>query len=230
MTPEELAEQQNRLHRQSTRMLKMFTPEIKLHRILKPIIKELLADPPDEAPMEAEELRDILDGLPAVDLLCDDTTFSTPLAAISALYKAVHVHGTPVPLDFLNSYPLTSDETEDRPFRMNMWLAALAGAKGRKLSDIIQRYRGHMESRKHTVSQPSRGGVNILETPRPEQRAHFQSPQNPVARRESPVHSYTYTNTEEKQKMQYIRTLDEALSLRLLRKTIEKQSDRTLRT
>ena len=112
-------------------MLKMFLPEIKLCRISKPIIKKLLADPPNEAPMEAEELRDILDGLPAVDLLCDDTTFFTPLAAISALHKAVHSHGTPVPLGFLNSYQLTSNETEDRPFCINMCLAALAGAKGR---------------------------------------------------------------------------------------------------
>ena len=105
-------------------MLKKLTPEIKLHRILKPIIRELLADPLNEARMEADELRHILDGIPAIDFLCGDTTFYTPLAAISALYKAVHVHSTPVLLDLLNSYPITSEETEDRPFRMNGWLAA----------------------------------------------------------------------------------------------------------
>ena len=53
--------------------------------------------------MDAYELRDILDGLAAVDLLCDDMTFSTPLAAISAQFMLVHVHGTPVLLDCLSS-------------------------------------------------------------------------------------------------------------------------------
>ena len=123
------------------RILKIFSPEIKLHRILKPIIKEQLADPPTETPVEAEELKDILDSLLAVDLLCDDSTFSTPPAAFSALYKAVHPHSTHVLPDFLSNYSLKNDEIEDWLFRMNMWLAALAGAKRRKLSDIIQKYR-----------------------------------------------------------------------------------------
>ena len=54
MTPEELSEQQTRLHRESTRMLKMLTSEIKPHRILKLIIKELIAEPPTEATMDTE--------------------------------------------------------------------------------------------------------------------------------------------------------------------------------
>ena len=58
-------------------MLKTFTPEIKLHPVLKQIIRELLADPPTEASLEEAELQDILDGQPAVDLLCDDSTFTT---------------------------------------------------------------------------------------------------------------------------------------------------------
>ena len=43
------------------------TAEINLHCILKPIIKGLLAGPPKEAPIQGEELRDIIDGLAAVD-------------------------------------------------------------------------------------------------------------------------------------------------------------------
>ena len=56
MTSDEFAELQTLMHRQSRPMLKMFMPEIKLHRNQKSIIKEILTDPPSVATMDAEEL------------------------------------------------------------------------------------------------------------------------------------------------------------------------------
>ena len=81
--------------------------------------------------MKTDYLQDILDGLTAVDMLCDNSTFYTPLAAISALYKVVYAYGTPVRPDFLSSYSLNNDKIEDRPFHMNMLLATLVRAKRR---------------------------------------------------------------------------------------------------
>ena len=57
-----------------------------------------------------------------------------------------------------------------------------------------------MESRKYMVTHTSGGVVNILETSIHEQRAHFQPQRHPVSRKELPLHSYRYTNMEEKQK------------------------------
>ena len=70
--------------------------------------------------MEAMKLQGIVDGLPVAHPLRDDTAIFTSLEGISTRYKVVNIHETPVPFDFLSSFPLLSTKTEDSPSRVNV--------------------------------------------------------------------------------------------------------------
>ena len=69
MPTEELAKKKTQLYRQSICILIIPAPGMRLYYILRPIVEGFLVDSPNDAPMDTDELRDILDRLPAVVLV-----------------------------------------------------------------------------------------------------------------------------------------------------------------
>ena len=78
----ELGLQKTKLHRQATRSLRMFSKDLKLHRMLRPVIEELLHNVPDGLFHDSEDLIDVLDSHPRANQLYVNTTFSEPIMAI----------------------------------------------------------------------------------------------------------------------------------------------------
>ena len=71
-------------------------------------------------PLDGKELADILDTLPRATQLCTGATFSLSIIPIVCFWKAVHIHGTPVPRDFMDKCNILQELKEDRQFYYNM--------------------------------------------------------------------------------------------------------------
>ena len=77
---------------------------MKLHRIIKLLIEQLLEDGPDHDPLDEKDMSDVLDQLPRAAQICTADTFVNPIAAVIALFRAVHLRASPVPEAFLSTY------------------------------------------------------------------------------------------------------------------------------
>ena len=158
---------------------------MKLHRTLKPEIENLLEDRPDHEPLDEEDVSNLLDQLPCAAQICKSDTFATPLAALTAMFRVVHLHVSPIPEAFLSTYDVPAELSMDRHFYYNMWMAHLTGARVTTIQNIINAYIAHeKEPRFRFVEQSSHVG-SYLDSPTPA-RAPIPTPVRQHTRGRSP--------------------------------------------
>ena len=89
MTDDELTIHRRKLHRKAARAVKSFNTNMGLHRTLKIGAEHLIEHGPDQIQLHEEDMIDELDQLPRAAQISTSDTFSTHLAAVFALFRAV---------------------------------------------------------------------------------------------------------------------------------------------
>ena len=182
MTAEELAAQRKKLHRQVKNTLDLFNDDIKLHRMLKPIFVKLTHHGPETDHIDGEELGDILDSLPSVDLVCNGTTYSTLVIALVCFSKAVLIHGYPVPDSFLEKHRIPTAFVNNRHFHYNIWFANLLGARGPKLQKMIDLYAKHHRDIEANRDSELSNAEKFMKTPVRSEPLPREAPRTPAER------------------------------------------------